>query len=530
MEGTIKPARAVLLAAGQGKRMKSSKPKVLHEVLGKPILSRVLDAAAALEIEHVHIVVGHQAEQVRDFLEKNRPPIPYSLHLQEPQLGTGDALRKVVPDLKDFQGTLLVSVADTPLLQGTTLSSLLDGHRQHKATVTLLTTVVEDAKSYGRILRDDHKRVVGIIEHKDASPEQREIREINPAIYCFEWPAVEPGLDSLTNDNLQSEYYLTDLIAWAYSQGLPTAGVVASDWREVAGINSRLELAEANRLLRDITVNRLAVDGVTIVDLAATWIAPEVKIGEDSTVLPGCYLMGEIEIGSNCVIGPNTVMHGQVRIGDRTTVTQSLVTNSRIGSSCRVGPFAHLRDSNVLSDAVRVGNFVEIKNSIIGDHTNVSHLSYVGDAELGSRSNIGAGTITANYNHVTKEKFRTVIGDDASTGSNSVLVAPVRLGHGAFLAAGSVATKNIPDGALGVGRARQEIKEGWVDNIRRRLRDNDTRNGQDKKLDSDASGDEGKKSGGDARGEGKKSGGDARGDEGRKSGGGASGEDKKSGG
>jgi bifunctional UDP-N-acetylglucosamine pyrophosphorylase/glucosamine-1-phosphate N-acetyltransferase len=474
MTGKVQPARAVLLAAGQGKRMKSSKPKVLHEVLGKAILTRVIDAVEALDIEHVHIVVGHAADQVRAFLEKNPPKIPYSLHLQEPQLGTGDALKKVVPDLKGFTGTLLVSVADTPLLQGTTLASLLEGHRREQATVTLLTTVVEDAKSYGRILRDEKQRVVGIIEHKDASPEQREIREINPAIYCFEWPAVQPGLNSLTNDNLQKEYYLTDLIGWAYKNGLPTGGVVADDWREVAGINSRLELAEANRLLRDIAVNQLADDGVTIVDVAGTWIAPEVKIAQDTTVLPGCYLMGNVKIGSGCTIGPHTVMHGAVEIGDKTTVMQSLVTNSRIGSSCRVGPFAHLRDSNVISDSVRVGNFVELKNVIVGDHTNVSHLSYVGDAELGSRSNIGAGTITANYNHVTKEKFRTVIGDDASTGSNSVLVAPVRLGHGAILAAGSVATKNIPDGALGVGRARQEIKDQWVDHIRRRLKEKDS--------------------------------------------------------
>jgi bifunctional UDP-N-acetylglucosamine pyrophosphorylase/glucosamine-1-phosphate N-acetyltransferase len=479
MTRKLKPARAVLLAAGQGKRMKSSKPKVLHEVLGKAILMRVIDAVEALDIEHVHIVVGHAADQVRSFLEKNPPKIPYSLHLQEPQLGTGDAVKKVVPDLNGFTGTLLVSVADTPLLQGATLASLLEGHRREQATVTLLTTVVEDAKSYGRILRDEKRQVVGIIEHKDASPEQREIREINPAIYCFEWPAVEPGLNSLTNDNLQKEYYLTDLIGWAYKNGLATGGVVAADWREVAGINSRSELAEANRLLRDIAVSQLADEGVTIVDMAATWIAPEVKIGQDTTVLPGCYLMGDVKIGSECTIGPHTVMHGAVQVGDKTTVTQSLVTNSRIGSSCRVGPFAHLRDSNVISDSVRVGNFVELKNVIVGDHTNVSHLSYVGDAELGSRSNIGAGTITANYNHVTKEKFRTVIGDDASTGSNSVLVAPVRLGHGAFLAAGSVATKNIPDGALGVGRARQEIKDHWVDNVRRRLKEKDIETDRD---------------------------------------------------
>lgn len=468
MDGRKKAARAVLLAAGQGKRMKSGKPKVLHEVLGKPILGRIIDAVAMLDVEHVHIVVGHEAGQIREFLQKNPPSVPYSIHLQEPQRGTGDALRYVVKDLSDYEGTLLVSVADTPLLQGSTLKALLDGHREKNATVTLLTTMVDDPKSYGRIIRGADGQVTSIVEHKDATEEQRKICEINPAIYCFEWPAISPGLDGLTNNNVQSEYYLTDIVGWAFERKLPTAAVVTPDWREVAGINSRMELSEANRLLRDITVNRLSDEGVTFIDISGTWISPEVKIGRDSVVLPGCYLTGSIEIGSGCVIGPHTVMTGPVRIGDNTSVTQSLITNSTIGNSCKIGPFAHLRDGNVLSDAVRIGNFVELKKTTIGDHTNVSHLSYVGDAELGSRANLGAGTITANYDHITKKKNRTTIGDDASTGSNSVLVAPITIGDGAVVAAGSVATKDVPAGALAVGRARQEIKAGWAENKRRR--------------------------------------------------------------
>ncbi len=463
MEGTKKPARAVLLAAGQGKRMKSMKPKVLHEVLGKPILARILDAVKALDVEHVHIVVGHESDQIRAFLEKNPPGIPFSLHLQQPQRGTGDALRKVTPELGGFKGTLLVSVADTPLLQGATLAALLAGHSESQATVTLLTTIVDDAKNYGRIIRDAAGKVVAIVEHKDATEEQRKIQEVNPAIYCFDWPSVEPGLDGLTNNNAQNEYYLTDLVGWAAKEKLPTAAVVASDWREVAGINSRIELGEANRLLRDITVNRLADDGVTIVDMAGTWISPEVQIGSDSTVLPGCHLVGDIKIGSGCVIGPHTVMGGRVVVADNCSITQSLVTNSEIGKGCRIGPFSHLRDSNVLSDHVRIGNFVELKNSNIGHNTNVSHLSYVGDSDVGSKANLGAGTITANYNHLTKQKNRTRIADGAGTGSNSVLVAPVSLGEGAFLAAGTVATKDVPAGALAVGRAKQENKLGWTD-------------------------------------------------------------------
>ena len=259
--------------------------------------------------------------------------------------------------------------------------------------------------------------------------------------------AVEEGLNSLTNNNAQKEYYLTDMIGWAAGKKLPVAAVIAQDWREVAGINSRLELAEANRLLRDIAVARLVSEGVTFVDPVGTWVSPEVNIGPDTVVLPGCYLTGDIEIGANCVIGPHTVMSGKVQIGDSSTVTQSLADQLLHRRFLQIGPFAHLRDTNVLSDHVRIGNFVEIKNSNIGDHTNVSHLSYVGDTEIGSRANIGAGPITANYNHITKAKNRTIIGNDASTGSNSVLVAPVTLGDGAFLAAGSVATKEIPPGA-----------------------------------------------------------------------------------
>ena len=459
-----KNTQVVLLAAGQGKRMKSSKPKVLHEVLGKTVLGRVLDAVDQLGIEHVHVVVGHEAEQVRAFLQANPPKTPLSVHLQEPQHGTGHALKQVVPSLEGFSGTLLVSVADTPLLQGNTLAALVDGHIKEKSIVTLLTTEVEDAKSYGRILRNADGSVVGIIEDKDASDEQKQIREINPAIYCFDWPTVKPGLFGLTNDNRQKEYYLTDMVAWAYKANLKTSAIQAADWREVAGINSRLELAEAIRLLRDMSIQRLALEsGVTFVDASSTWIAPEVSIGQDSSVLPGCYLVGTINIGQNCLIGPHTVMTGSVTVGDGTSVVQSNLSNSKIGAQCKVGPFAHLRDGNEIADTVRIGNFVEIKKSVIGRKTNVSHLSYVGDASIGSNANLGAGTITANYNHATKAKNRTTIGDGASTGSNSVLVAPITLGDKASVAAGTVATRDVPAGALAVGRARQENKEGWAD-------------------------------------------------------------------
>jgi len=463
-------ARAILLAAGQGKRMNSSLPKVLHEVLGRTILARVLAALDGLALEHLHIVVGFGAAPVRQFLDANPPRTPWSVHLQEPQLGTGHAVMQVAPALSSFQGTLLTTVGDTPLLTTETLRSLLARHRETEATVSLLTTQVDDSRSYGRIVRDRQGQVTRIVEDKDATEEERQIKEINPAIYCLSWPEVKGGLAGLSKDNRQGEYYLTDLIGWAVNERLPVASSLAPDWREVSGINSRLELAEANRLLKERVIARLALEcGVTIVDPQSTWIAPEVSLGRDSVVYPGCYLVGQVEIGESCSIGPHTVMYGPVRVGKSSTVTQSLITNSTIGSGCRVGPFAHLRERAELSDQVRVGNFVEVKASQIGDHTNASHLSYVGDATIGAGANIGAGTITANYDHIAKTKARTIIGDGSSTGSNSVLVAPVVLGKDVVVAAGSVVTRDVPDGALAVGRARQEIKPGWTQAKRRKL-------------------------------------------------------------
>ncbi|MBP6746640.1 bifunctional UDP-N-acetylglucosamine diphosphorylase/glucosamine-1-phosphate N-acetyltransferase GlmU [bacterium] len=464
------PVRAIVLAAGQGKRMKSNKPKVLHEVLGRAILSRVMDAVGAAAgftedskgLEHLHLVVGHSAEVVTDFVNNNPPPCPFSTHLQSPQLGTGHAVMQVMPALEGFEGTLIVTVGDAPVLQANTLAELLATHRQKKAVITALSTVVPDPKNYGRMVRDQEGKVRGIVEDKDASAGEKLINEVNTGIYCIEWPAAAAGLNSLSCDNKQKEYYLTDLVAWAYHAKLITETMILTDFREVCGINSRVELAEATVHLRDITASRLALEsGVTIVDPSATWIAPEVSIGEETLILPGCYLVGNIEIGSNCQIGPFTVIKGVVKIGNNTTVNNSQVNNSVIGDGVKIGPYAHVREGNVIGDSSKVGNFVELKKAEIGHHSNVSHLSYVGDAVLGNHVNIGAGTLTANYDHLTKKKQRTIINDGASTGCNSVLVAPVELGVEAVVGAGSVVTKAVPDGALAVARAKQANVEGW---------------------------------------------------------------------
>jgi len=455
--------RAVVLAAGLGKRMKSELPKVLHPVLGKTILGRVLAALDGLNLEHIHIVVGHRADDVQAYLESNPPQTSWSTHLQKPQLGTGHALSMVAPALATFKGTVLVACGDTPLLTSDTLTNLLKAHQDGKAIVSLLTTVVPDAKSYGRIVRDNKGQIQKIVEDKDASEKEKQIMEINPAIYCFAWPDIKPGLTGLKNDNKQGEYYLTDLISWAVNEKHPMASAVAEDCKEVSGINSRIELQEAGKILRDRVLTKLALDsGVTVVDPDSTWIAPEVTIGADSTVLPGCFLEGDIVIGRNCLLGPHTTMNGVVKVGDGASVIQSLVTDSEIGKHCKVGPFAHIRFNSFVGDETRIGNFVELKKTTVGTKTNVSHLSYVGDADIGDNANIGAGTITANYDHITKTKNRTIVEDGASTGSNSVLVAPVRIGKEAVVAAGTVVTKDVPSETLAVGRVRQENKADWV--------------------------------------------------------------------
>ena len=442
--------------------MKSNLPKVLHPVLGKPILGRILAAVDALSLEHVHIVIGHGAAQVEDYLKKNPPETPWSVHLQEPQLGTGHALMQVVPALEKFEGSLLVSVADCPLLKDHTLEGLINNHQKEAASFSLLTTIVDDPKSYGRIVRNAEGRVSAIVEDKDCSEEQRNIREINPAIYCLDWPAMQEGLSALRNDNNQNEYYLTDLLAWSAEKDLKIADA-PSDWREVAGINSRLDLADCNLHMRDDTLRKLALEsGVTIIDPQSTWIAPEVKIGQETIILPGCYITGNVEIAESCTIGPNTQITGPSRVGAGSTVQQSVVTNSYIADNCRVGPFAHLRDLANVGNNCRIGNFVEVKKSHIGTKTNVSHLSYIGDATLGKEVNIGAGTITANYNRITGQKSKTIIGDHSSTGSNSVLVAPVVVGEDAMVAAGTVVVENVPDGSLAIGRAKSRNMLGYV--------------------------------------------------------------------
>ena len=446
---------AVILAAGKGTRMKSSMPKVLHAVGGKPMLCHVMEAAAQAGSGRTIIVVGHGSEQVQAEIGGAAEYV-----LQKEQLGTGHAMMQVQPTLTGFSGTILLLCGDTPLLTGETLKKLVAEHKQSGAVATVLTAVPSDATGYGRILRDDSGRVLGIVEQKDASEAQKKIGEINTGIYCFEAAPLFAALGGLTCNNAQGEYYLTDVLAILAAAGDRVGAIPVEDFQETLGINSRVQLAEAETLLRRRKLVELMENGVTVMDPASTFVDAAVSIGQDTILYPYTWIEGATTIGRDCRIGPNTRI-ADSQIGDAVTLHFSYAHECKIGEGVTVGPYAHLRPDTELLAGVKVGNFVEVKNSRVGQGSKLPHLSYIGDADIGSGVNIGCGTITVNYDG--KKKHRTVIGDTAFVGCNSNLVAPVSVGAGAYIAAGSTITKDVPDGALGVGRARQSNIAGWTE-------------------------------------------------------------------
>ncbi|OGI21128.1 MAG: UDP-N-acetylglucosamine diphosphorylase/glucosamine-1-phosphate N-acetyltransferase [Candidatus Melainabacteria bacterium RIFOXYA12_FULL_32_12] len=463
---TTDSIKAIVLAAGKGTRMKSSVPKVLHDMLGKTLVERVINQVLNISnISEIFVVVGHQADRVSDFIDKVYAvnACPVRSVLQQPQLGTGDAVFKVYDNLKSFNGTVLVLCGDTPLLTSETLNNFIDFHRESKAALTVLSAILDQPKNYGRIVRDSSRNVKRITEEKDANQEEKLIKEINAGVYCLEWEKVSPAFFDLTTNNEQGEYYLTDIIDWSCKKGLKVEAYTVSDNTEILGINSKSDLAFAGRLLNKRVLNNLMENGVTIVDTESTWISPETDICQDTVIFPGCYIEGQNSIGSNCVLGPNLFIGGNVTAKDNVKIFQSRVSNAVISENSSVGPFAHIRDSVEISNNVRVGNFVEIKNSVIDESSNVAHLSYIGDSTLGKNVNIGAGTITANYDPLTRKKSKTCIEDGAKIGSNSVLVAPIKIGRGANVAAGSVITKDVPSLSLAIARGQQKVIEGWVD-------------------------------------------------------------------
>ena len=448
---------AVVLAAGQGTRMKSKLYKVLHPVCGKPMVEHVIDHIGSLDVERVVTVVGHGAELVQETLGNKSEYV-----LQAEQLGTAHAVQQAEPILKGLTGTTLVVCGDTPLIRPETMQALLDHHASENAKATILTAVTDNPTGYGRILRNEDGQVSQIVEQKDATQEQQLVKEINTGTYCFDNEALFEALKQVKNENAQGEYYLPDVIEILQKQGEIVAAHVTDSFDETLGVNDRFALSQAEELMRARINERHMRNGVTIINPATTHISADAIIGSDSVILPGVIIEGKTVIGEDCKIGPNSHIVDS-KIGNATTIHSSVVLNSQVGDETAVGPFAHLRPESSLGNHVKIGNFVEVKKSTLGNDTKVSHLSYIGDAEVGSNVNIGCGSITVNYDG--KNKYKTIIEDDVFIGCNSNLVAPVTLKKGSFIAAGSTITKEVPEDALAIARARQENKLGYMSKL-----------------------------------------------------------------
>lgn len=451
----------IILAAGQGKRMKSKLYKVLHPVCGKPMVGHVADALRRMDAERTIVVVGHGAEAVQEYLGDRAEYV-----LQAEQLGTGHAVKQAAPVLAKEEGTTIVVYGDTPCIRPESLEKLVAYHEEQGSACTVMSAIVDDPTGYGRVIRGQDGNVERIVEQKDCGAEEVRVKEINTGIYAFDNRRLFEALEEVTNDNAQGEYYLTDVLGILRGKGLKIAALPLDDADEAAGVNDRASLAEAERIMRR-RINRFhMLNGVTILDPEHTYIDADVRIGPDTVIYPGCCLRGRTVIGEDCVIGPNTELNDAV-IGNRVSIKQSVVTESEVRDDVTIGPFAYLRPGSLVHNKVKIGDFVEIKNSEIGEGSKVPHLSYIGDATIGTNVNIGCGAITANYDGV--RKHRTTIGNNAFIGSNVNLIAPIRVEDGAYVVAGSTLTQDVPADSMAIARARQTNKEGYARILRERF-------------------------------------------------------------
>lgn len=450
-------AAVVILAAGEGKRMKSSRSKLLHEIAGHSMLSYAVTAATEVQPDHVVVVVGHLRDQVEEHLAEIAPHV--LIAVQEEQLGTGHAVQVALGQLADLDGDVIVTYGDVPLLTGETLAALVEEHRAEQAAVTVLTAEVPDPTGYGRILRDAEGRVSGIVEHRDADEMQRQITEINSGIYVFDGGALRAALSELAPMNDQGELYLSDVPALVRRAGKPVAALLIEDLWQTEGVNDRVQLSRMNAEVNRRILHRWMHEGVTVVDPATTWVHASVDLAADVILLPGTSLEGATSIGAGAQIGPHTTLI-DVEVGENAVVTRTQASLSVIGPGANVGPFAYLRPGTTLGAGGKIGTFVEAKNARIGAGAKAPHLSYLGDAVIGEGANIGAGVIFANYDGVRKST--TTVGAYSFVGSNSVLAAPVEVGDGAYIAAGSTITGDVGPGDLAVSRGRQRNVSGWV--------------------------------------------------------------------
>lgn len=444
---------AIVLAAGQGSRMKSDLPKVLHPICGVPLVGWVLRSLSEAGVDDVCVVVGHGAGKVRDCLGD---AVQYAV--QAEQLGTAHAVMCAGDVLAEATGSVLILAGDVPMLSAGTMRALVELRESESADLALATFRLGDPTGYGRIVRDGSGSVVGIVEQKDASDAEKLITEVNPAVYCFDAAKLRELLPQVKNENAQNEYYLPDLVKLIVAEGGKILGMESSIPDEFLGINDRWQLAEANDIMRRKILRRHGEAGVSLLDVNSITIGPDVEIGQDAVIHPNTVIEGSTRIGARSSIGPNTWIKDS-EIGESCRVFMSHLDQAKMARGSRCGPFANLRPMADLQEEVKVGNFVEIKNAVIGSGTSISHLTYIGDAQVGEKTNIGAGVITCNYDGFNK--FYTEIGSDCFVGSNSTLIAPVKIEDGSFVAAGSVITRNVPTGAMAVGRGRQENKEQW---------------------------------------------------------------------
>ncbi len=444
------PLSIVILAAGKGTRMRSDRPKVLHQLGSLTLVERVVQTALALHPIRCWVIVGYAQEQIRAALSA----YPVEFIEQIEQRGTGHAVQQVIPHLQGAEDDLLVMYGDLPLLQVETLRSLIQTRRETEVSATLLTAQVQDPTGYGRVFCDAQERVLQIVEHRDCTPQQRQHQRINGGIYCFHWPDLVPVLPQLSNDNQQGEYYLTDTVAL-----LPqVVAMNVADPQEIMGVNDRVQLSQAEQILQQRIKLHWMGQGVTLIDPVSITIGESVQLEADVVIEPQSHLRGRTQIRAGTRIGPGSLVIDST-IGSHCQILYSTVNQAHLGDQITVGPYAHVRPQSQIADHCRVGNFVEVKNASVGSQTNAAHLSYIGDAELGEQVNIGAGTIIANYDGYAKH--HTIIGDRSKTGANSVLIAPLTVGTGVTIAAGSTITDDLPDDCLAIARARQVIKPGW---------------------------------------------------------------------
>ncbi len=466
------PINAIVLAAGEGTRMKSAHPKVTHKLLSKPLIWWPVHAARAAGCERIIVVVGHGADEVRAALADEGD---IEFVEQTERRGTGHAVRCVRDAVGAFEGPTVVLYGDSPLVRPETIASLIDETRTHHNACTILTFEPDDPAGYGRILRGDDGELLGIIEHKDCTPEQRDaLDECNSGIYCFCGRRLTANIDKIQANNAQGEYYITDMVGIYQKMGEPVSSLLAEDANELLGVNSRLQLAQATYVMQDRINARLMDEGVTMLDPALVWVGPEVSVGRDTELLPMTMLWGSTSIGENCVIGPNTRLT-DVTVADGVSVEETVGYSTVIDEGVTVGPRAYLRPGTHLCARAHVGTHVEIKNSTIGEGSKVPHLSYIGDTTMGSGVNIGAGSITCNYDGVFKH--RTTIGDDVFVGSDTMMVAPVEIGDGALIGAASCITRDVPAGALALERSEQQTIEGYATKRLKALRDKKAQNG-----------------------------------------------------